>query len=361
MSETSPTVVDLAGRNGAPSKPSRARKPTTPGKKATSNGSSNKRTASAASTRTAKSSTRTAKSYKASLWPRNEELPQTLCKPVLDLQKELGLPVLLLLQYGEPGSVPLDDLDDFLVHMIRHQRSHLPANQQVALVINSPGGSARCAYGLARILHRRCGGFIAVVPDAAMSAATLLTLGADRILMGPDASLGPLDAQIMDIETETFGSVLNEVQALERLRAYALESVDETMQLLLTRTGKRIDTLMPHVLRFVSDTMQPLLAKIDVVHYNERARILKVGEEYAVRLLRRLHPLTPGHPDTARQIASTLVESYPEHGFWIDREEAEEIGLTMVNPSEKLDAILEDLWVGVQGVTAIGMFEQVTP
>ena len=78
-----------------------------------------------------------------------------------------------------------------------------------------------------------------------MSAATLLTLGADGILMGPDASLGPLDAQIFDIETEMYGSVLNEVQALERLRAYALESVDETMQLLVTRTGKRVETLLP--------------------------------------------------------------------------------------------------------------------
>jgi len=194
-----------------------------------------------------------------------------------------------------------------------------------------------------------------------MSAATLLTLGSDAILMGPDASLGPLDAQIMDTETETFGSVLNEVQALERLRAYALESVDETMQLMLSRTGKRVETLLPQVLRFVSDSMQPLLTKIDVVHYNERARILKVGEEYAVRLLRRLHPEVPGRPDVARRIASTLVESYPEHGFWIDREEAKQIGLAVVDTDDKLDGILQALWTGVQGVTAIGMFEEVAP
>lgn len=159
-----------------------------------------------------------------------------------------------------------------------------------------------------------------------------------------------------------YGSVLNEVQALERLRAYALESVDETMQLLVTRTGKRVETLLPQALRFVTDSMQPLLAKIDVVHYNERARILKVGEEYAVRLLRRLHPLPPpGRPDRARQIASTLVESYPEHGFWIDREEAAAIGLAVEKTDEKMDAILQELWTGVQGIAAIGMFGEVTP
>jgi len=282
-------------------------------------------------------------------------LPPKFCKPIVDLQNELRMPVMLLVQ--DAGSD--FEVDDYLVHLLRHQRDLLPVGEPVALVLNSNGGSARCAYGLARILHRRCGGFTAIVPDAAMSAATLLTLGADSILMGPDASLGPLDAQVLDTETETYGSVLNEVQALERLRAYALESVDEAMQLLLTRTGKRVETLLPHVLRFVTDSMQPLLAKIDVVHYNERARILKVGEEYAVRLLRRHHPTTPGRPDMARQIASTLVESYPEHGFWIDREEAKEVGLPVASPDEKLDTILDALWNGVQGVTAMGMFEEV--
>jgi hypothetical protein len=358
MTDTSSTVVDIGARAAASPAPRKASTKIpakkTPPKRAP-------RQVAAGKTAGKGGAPRPAKSYKASVWPREEVLPPKLCKPVLDLQSQLGLPVMLLLQDPRPDSQMLDEVDDMLVHLIRHQRSRLPSGQPIALVLNSPGGEARCAYGLARIIHRRCGGFTAVVPDVAMSAATLLTLGADKILMGPDASLGPLDAQIIDIETETYGSVLNEVQALERLRAYALESVDETMQLLVSRTGKRVDTLLPHVLRFVSDSMQPLLTKIDVVHYNERARILKVGEEYAVRLLRRLHPLAHSRQDKARVIASTLVESYPEHGFWIDREEAKQIGLAVADTDDKMDAILEALWEGVQGVNAIGMFEEVTP
>ncbi len=309
-----------------------------------------------------------AKEYRASIYQESPSLPPKLSQPLIELERELGLPIWLLLQ-PDGSEHPLGLVDEMLVHRFRHRRSTLPVNQRIGLVLNSPGGSARCAYGLARILHRRCGGFVAIVPDAAMSAATLLTLGADQIMMGPDASLGPLDAQIMDVEAETYSSVLNEVQALERLRAYSLESVDETMQLLLYRTGKRIETLLPHVLHFVAESMQPLLDKIDVVHYNERARILKVGEEYAVRLLRRHFPGTahshlvgpPGALDEARRIASALVENYPEHGFWIDREEAQALGLAVMPTTEKQDAILDSLWQGVQGVTAIGAFEEVAP
>jgi hypothetical protein len=270
------------------------------------------------------------------------------------------MPVWVLLQDGNPEH-PLSDLNAFVEHMFRREKAALTPGQPIALVINSPGGDARAAYGLARMICRRSGGFVAVVPDAAMSAATLLAIGATRILMGDDANLGPLDAQIFDHEAEIYGSVLNEVQALERLRAYALESFDATMRLLLQRTGKRIDSLLPHVLKFVADSMAPLLDKIDVVHYNERARILKVGEEYAVRLLRPKHPEpTEGGLDQARMIASALVENYPEHGFRIDREEAKKLGLAVVTdlPPEQ-SGLLEELWSDVQGVQAIGKLEEV--
>jgi GTP cyclohydrolase FolE2 len=49
------------------------------------------------------------------------------------------------------------------------------------------------------------------------------------------------------------------------------------------------------------------------------SRALKVGEEYAIRLLMS-NPDYP--PDQAREVARALVEDYPDHGFVIDAEEA---------------------------------------
>src|SRR3954464_1318288 len=99
----------------------------------------------------------------------------------------------------------------------------LPQGSPVALVIHSPGGEARAAYQLATILRKHCGSFVAVVPRYAKSAATLLSLGASRILLGRCAELGPRDAQWEDPEREEHLSALDEVQALERLQAAALE------------------------------------------------------------------------------------------------------------------------------------------
>jgi hypothetical protein len=297
------------------------------------------------------SGTKTA-TYRASIYPGSEDtLPTPLGAALSKLEAGLGMPVWLLLQDDHAG--PFAHLDEEVVKAFRSEKRHLP-DGQLAFVINSPGGQASSAYELATFLRRKCGGFTAVVPDAAMSAATLFTLGADSILMGEDAVLGPLDAQVWDVEAETYNSALNEVQALERLRAYALESIDETMWLLVQRTHKRVDSLLPHVLRFIADMTRPLMEKIDVVHYNERARILKVAEEYAIRLLR------PNYPDSAaRMIAASLVEKYPEHGFRIDREEAKRIGLHVGDPTGEQAGVLEDLWGKLQGVNAVGRLEEV--
>ena len=299
--------------------------------------------------------------YVASIFPGREiPLEASVTETLAKLEVALGMPIWLILQ-GQPDH-PFGEIDGDLAHAFRHEKDRLTPGEPVALVINSPGGNARSAYEIARLICRRCGGFTAIVPDRAMSAATLLVVGAQEIVMGTDAALGPLDAQLWDPETETYDSVLNEVQALERLRAYALESIDETMFLLVRRTGKKVDSVLPHVIRFVTESTRPLFEKIDVVHYNERARMLRVAEEYAVRLLRgRLAPDLPKHhhgTDRARDIASHLVEKYPEHGFTIEPEEAKAIGLPVKQLTDETSSLMEDLWVAVQGVTAIGQFEE---
>src|SRR5258705_13655266 len=89
----------------------------------------------------------------------------------------------------------------------------------------------------------------------------------------------------MDFEREEWGSALNAVQSLERLQAFAMTAVDQSMLLLVRRTGRKTVTLLPHVLRYAANFVRPLLEKMDTVDYTGKARELKVAEEYAVRLM----------------------------------------------------------------------------
>jgi hypothetical protein len=67
--------------------------------------------------------------------------------------------------------------------------------EDLHLILNSPGGDGETAVRLARQAQSRCKEFVVIVPDQAKSAATLLCMGAHRVLMGPTSDLGPVDPQ----------------------------------------------------------------------------------------------------------------------------------------------------------------------
>lgn len=276
----------------------------------------------------------------ASIFPGpTSPLSKSLSHALEGLEDAFGRPIWLLIQqiHGPGTHAPFAHLDQAVSDDFMKNRRHLHGCDEVVLVIDSPGGYAESAYQLARCFKRHCGGFVAVVPRRAMSAATLLTLGASQLFMGQDAQLGPLDAQMFDYERESPGSALDEVQALERLHSTALEEIDRSMTLLLGRTGKKIETLLPMAMKFEAEMMRPLLEKIDTVHYTQQSRILKVAEDYAIRLLEPNYGL-----DRAEMISRHLVNAYPEHGFVIDREEASTF-LKVEDATEEQDRAIEDL------------------
>src|ERR1019366_1586842 len=164
--------------------------------------------------------------FVASICPGDKhELPMKFVTAINGLEKELNLPVWLLIQGDEPdSSVPFGSLDWPTLEMFVAAKESLP-KQKIALVIDSPGGQADVAYQLAMILRRRCGSFMAIIPRWAKSAATLLSLAADEIYLGEDGQLGPLDVQIYDADKEErYSSALDEVGAIGELEEAAINA-----------------------------------------------------------------------------------------------------------------------------------------
>jgi ClpP class serine protease len=65
------------------------------------------------------------------------------------------------------------------------------------LMLNSPGGDANAAEKLLMMCRQRfTEEFDVIVPDYAKSAATMIALGSDKIMMGYLAELGPIDPQL---------------------------------------------------------------------------------------------------------------------------------------------------------------------
>ena len=72
------------------------------------------------------------------------------------------------------------------------------------LILHSPGGSSEAAEGIVKYLHEQYPHIRVIVPQMAMSAATMIACGAHEIVMGKHSTLGPIDPQIYIPSQQTF-------------------------------------------------------------------------------------------------------------------------------------------------------------
>lgn len=90
---------------------------------------------------------------------------------------------------GDGVSIVLGDVTGFMEATSNIKEKHLD------LILHSPGGSAEAAESIVGYLRTRFDHIRVIVPVAAMSAATMIVLAADEILMGNHSQLGPIDPQ----------------------------------------------------------------------------------------------------------------------------------------------------------------------
>lgn len=69
--------------------------------------------------------------------------------------------------------------------------------RELDIILHSPGGSAEAAESLVEYLRQRFDDIRVFIPVAAMSAATMMALSADRLVMGQHSQLGPIDPQFI--------------------------------------------------------------------------------------------------------------------------------------------------------------------
>ena len=70
-------------------------------------------------------------------------------------------------------------------------------DKNLDLILHSPGGSPEAAEGIVSYLRSRFQHIRVIVPELAMSAATMISCAANEIMMGKHSFLGPIDPQLL--------------------------------------------------------------------------------------------------------------------------------------------------------------------
>lgn len=209
------------------------------------------------------------------------------------------------------------------------------------LFLTTFGGSGDAAYQMARCLQNKYqeGKVLVLVASYCKSAGTLLTLGANSLIMAESAELGPLDVQIT--KPDTLGertSGLTPSQSLTTLRTEAFQCFEKFFLDILQSSGYAITTRTAAMIAasVTAGLYRPVYAQIDPMRLGEFQRAVQIAMEYG----RRLDSWSKNLKDRA---LAKLINGYPSHEFVIDRREAETLFNRVERPTAEEQSLSDML------------------
>ncbi len=222
------------------------------------------------------------------------------------------------------GSISQTHPDLFLDHLMQDQ-----THQKVSLVVVSYGGASVASYRIASIIREYYKELDIIVPARCVSAATVLALSGDKIIMTPSGYLSAIDSSV--------NHALNP-QGPNRKPIYvSVDQVKRVLQFLNEEGPVQTDggNKQEGSYRTLFKYLHPLaLGEID--------RYSSASEQIAVRMM-KMHPQSFQNEDQIKQIAKHLVNDYPLHAYPILFNEAKEIGLPVEKAGPQLSALLRQL------------------
>lgn len=188
------------------------------------------------------------------------------------------------------------------------------------LMLASLGGDGETAVRLVRAAQDHCRELVVVIPDQAKSAATLIALGAHRIVMGTTGDLGPIDPQFILKKGGSLVPAKDIIEAVDRA-VKGVESSPETFPIYATLLGE-VTAIMAERARAELDRTDDLL--LTALRSNPDRT------DAEVELL-------------AKKLRKPLIEGTQSHGALFGLKEAKSAGLP-VTPSEDIPDQWDRLW-----------------
>lgn len=195
---------------------------------------------------------------------------------------------------------------------------HLKPKENVDLLLQSPGGDIDAAEKIVYMCREIAGGFRVIVPEYAKSAATLMALASDEVVMGLASELGPIDAQL---------SGPGPGGAVFQTSAQSFIDEFERIKKEVNDTGN------------LSPAYFPLLEGLNLGFIGMCRNLMERSRRFAEKWLKTYMLL--GQDDKAEKLAAELcdVKKWLSHGVVIDANQATELGIRVKKLTQN-----DDLW-----------------
>ena len=179
--------------------------------------------------------------------------------------------------------------------------------KRIALLVDSYGGDIDAAAKIVKLIRSYCQEYFTIIPFYAKSAATLLAISSDKIIMCKSGELGTTDPLVRDPITRLFVPASSIREAINFIQ----EIKDPIIKLSM------------------ADKMPPLL----IGAYNV-AR--KVSKQYLEEVFK--------HYQNKEEMVNIFTEKFLSHGYPLDGKYCKELGLPIEFPDKDLEDKIYELY-----------------
>jgi Serine dehydrogenase proteinase len=228
------------------------------------------------------------------------------------IQELIGLPVVVY--WGSERGSLCDNDTVALFDLLRRQKPL----KEVALFLKSPGGVVESSLKFVHVLRRYAKRVVALVPAQCASAATIVALGADKIVMGPIGYLTPIDSSQRH--------QLSPIDQINNSRvSVSSDEIARLVRLWQSNAKEHHENPYSDLFKYV----HPL-----VIGSIDRSMSL------SVKVCTEVLTYHMSDIKRAEEISRRLNADYPSHSYPITSREAKKIGLPVEEASAQLTDVM---------------------
>ncbi len=225
---------------------------------------------------------------------------------------------------GAESQIAQDAIDIFIA-----QLDKIGINEKISLILYTRGGDTAAAWNIVNLLRQYCDEFQVVIPHRAHSAGTLISLGAESIIMTKQATLGPIDPSVNTPLNPIVQAGQGPVQipvSVEAIKGYLAFAKEEL--------AIKDDMALSNIMVKLSEKVHPLvLGQV----YRARMQIKMLAEKLLIQQV----------TDAAKikEILAFLCSDSGSHDYTINRREAKDtLGLNIIKPDDELYTIIKAIY-----------------
>ena len=254
-------------------------------------------------------------------------------QPIQQIEKLRNSRVITYLTSDKQGPVNARIAGD-IIPVISRQLRTIGKTSNIDLFLYSTGGDTMVPWRLVSMIREYCDKFSVLIPYKAHSAATMISLGADEIVMTDLSEISPIDPSTANVFNP------QDPQNPQNRIPISVEDVMAYFDLAKNKFGIKNDEDLAKIFnKFVESN--PQIHPLALGNVNRTHNLIRI---LAKRLLKS-HK-SPMREEEIEKIVDYFTEKLYSHQYFIGRKEAkEDLGLrTVVNADVNLSKAMTDLY-----------------